>query len=164
MDTPTLDKPSLDPPGSSDRERFPRAFRILRREEFRAVFAGGYHLRSGPLKAVALPTAGETSRLGLAVGRRVGNAVVRNRLKRRLRELFRRNRDRLAVPVDLVVIPHPGAGQLSFAALRDLVFALFRDAQGVPRKPRVRKPRARRGRAASDAKSTTSASSQPGSK
>jgi ribonuclease P protein component len=49
------------------------------------------------------PSATGSSRLGLTVTRKAGNAVQRNRIKRRLREVFRRVRSQLAVPMDLVV-------------------------------------------------------------
>jgi len=46
-------------------------------------------------------------RLGLSVSRKIGNAVVRNRWKRRLREAFRLNQSSLPQGVDLIVIPRP---------------------------------------------------------
>lgn len=58
-----------------------------------------------------------TTRLGLVVSRRVGGAVVRNRVKRGVREWFRSNRSRLPVAVDLVVIARTGAGALTVAAM-----------------------------------------------
>jgi len=48
------------------------------------------------------------SRLGLSVSRKVGGAVVRNRWKRILREVFRRHRAQLPAGVDLVVVAQPG--------------------------------------------------------
>jgi ribonuclease P protein component len=51
-------------------------------------------------------------RLGVTVSRRVGNAVVRNRVKRRIREWFRRSQRLLAPRVDLVVIARQGAASL----------------------------------------------------
>ena len=60
---------------------------------------------------------GDLSRLGITVSRKVGNAVVRNRFKRRIRAWFRANREELAAPVDLVVIARLPAGKLSFAEL-----------------------------------------------
>ncbi|MCA1906681.1 MAG: ribonuclease P protein component [Desulfarculus sp.] len=60
------------------------------------------------------------SRLGLTVSRRVGGAVVRNRIKRRLREIFRRAGADLPRGIDLVAVARPEAAGLDFAALHRL--------------------------------------------
>ena len=52
------------------------------------------------------------ARLGVTVSRKVGGAVVRNRVKRRVREWFRRERSRLEERADLVVIARPPAAEL----------------------------------------------------
>ncbi len=57
------------------------------------------------------------SRLGLTVSRKVGNAVVRNKVKRRLREIFRRNKQHFPVGYDFVMIARPGTVELSFEEL-----------------------------------------------
>lgn len=57
-------------------------------------------------------------RIGLTVSRRVGGAVVRNRVKRRLREWFRASGARAAGALDWVVIARPRAGTLGSEALR----------------------------------------------
>jgi ribonuclease P protein component len=55
----------------------------------------------------------ERSRLGVTVSRRVGNAVVRNRIKRHVRECFRRKlREQMPAGASLVVIARAGAGEL----------------------------------------------------
>ncbi len=56
---------------------------------------------------------GSGPRLGITVSRRVGNAVVRNRTKRRIREWFRHERQGLAEGLELVVIGRRGAVGLS---------------------------------------------------
>jgi ribonuclease P protein component len=63
-------------------------------------------------------------RLGLTVSRRVGHAVVRNRLKRRIREWFLRHRSMLPTGVDLVVIARAPAARLSWTELEADLCAL----------------------------------------
>ena len=71
---------------------------------------------------------GDGSRLGVTVSRKVGNAVVRNRVKRRIREWFRRDRSAIGPGLDLVVIARPSAARMSgaqaFASLSRVVGAL----------------------------------------
>jgi len=76
-------------------------------------------------KRIESSNLGPISRIGITVSRKVGNAVVRNRFKRRIREWFRAHRDELDPPVDLVVIARRPGGRLSLAELdarlRDLL-------------------------------------------
>ncbi len=82
---------------------FPRAARILKEREFRRVYRRGARLKAFPLRFCVMQRAEGPSRLGMAVSRKVGNAVVRNRWKRAVRETFRLNAHRLRVPCDVVV-------------------------------------------------------------
>lgn len=60
---------------------------------------------------------GCVTRLGLAVGKAVGGAVVRNQVKRRLRELFRRRKALVPRGYDLFVRAVPASAPASYAAL-----------------------------------------------
>ena len=74
----------------------------------------------GPLfQARVLPTQRGCQRLGLAVGRRVGGAVQRNRAKRLLRECFRLERGRLGPSVDVVLIAKADMVGRGLAEVRD---------------------------------------------
>lgn len=73
---------------------------------------------------VYLP-AGAASRFGLTVSRKVGNAVVRNRVKRWLREAVRRERSTLPGRWDVVLIAHPSAATAGAALLQAQVRAAF---------------------------------------
>jgi ribonuclease P protein component len=82
---------------------FPPARRIRRRPEFLRVYEHGERVRARLMTVMALRNTLGYSRLGIAATRKMGSAVVRNRAKRLVRELFRQ----VDVPagLDIVVIP-----------------------------------------------------------
>ncbi len=87
---------------------FRRRHRLTHAREFQAAFAAKLRKSAGPLTVFLTPTDRPEPRLGLSIGRRVGNAVTRNRLKRQIREAFRHLRAELPTPpaggaYDLVV-------------------------------------------------------------
>ena len=62
-------------------------------------------------------------RVAVVDSRKVGSAVVRNRVKRRLRELFRRHKELLREPTDLIVIARPESGDASWAEFQEAYFS-----------------------------------------
>jgi ribonuclease P protein component len=100
-----------------------RAQRLANRRDFAAVYRRGRPYRTGLLVLRALPTGRELSRFGFTVRKELGNAVVRNRLKRRLREAVRSLR--VGSGWDLVINARRGAPNAEFqhltAALRELM-------------------------------------------
>lgn len=89
-------------------ERFGRTQRLGGRGSFQSVYSAKVRATRGVLSAYAVPNELGHLRLGLSVGRAVGNAVVRNRVKRLLREAFRRLEGRDRAGYDLVVVVRPG--------------------------------------------------------
>ena len=65
------------------------------------------------------PGGSEETRVGLTISRRVGNAVTRNRVRRRLREIFRAHPDSLVEKFDHVVIAFNTAADVSYRTLED---------------------------------------------
>ena len=63
-------------------------------------------MASSSFTLFGLPNTAGTCRLGITVTRKVGGAVRRNRIKRRMREIFRRHRTALTPDLDLVVNAH----------------------------------------------------------
>ena len=103
-----------------ERMGFPRSRRITRRRDFAAVFAARRGAQAGPLMVHGAPNGTKQCRLGLAVGRKVGNAPRRNRIKRLLREAFRHLQHELPPGWDLVIVVRPHGdhtGALDYARL-----------------------------------------------
>ena len=100
---------------------FPKSARLLRRTEYVAIRREGKSFADGPLAASyrpreASPTRpgipGAVARVGLTVSSKVGEAVTRNRIKRRLREAVRLELSRLPA-VDLVLVARGSAASSS---------------------------------------------------
>lgn len=95
----------------------PKAARLLSRVDYDRASRGAASVTTTHFKIVRGAGQGEGPRLGLIVPRKVGGAVARNRVKRRLREWFRVVRPDLSSRMDIIVIARPGAERLSFASL-----------------------------------------------
>ncbi|MCI0651292.1 MAG: ribonuclease P protein component [Planctomycetes bacterium] len=109
-------------------ERLPRRCRLKKRDEFRRVFGGGRRATCPGFQITALANDLGYARLGLAVGRGVGNSVVRNRVKRRVREVFRRTQGVRTLACDFVVTPRAEAARLDFDIFRSTLIEVFRRA------------------------------------
>jgi ribonuclease P protein component len=100
--------------------------RLKRGSEFARLRAEGRRLTKGCLVAnwLELP-AGTSSRLGVVAGRKIGEAVVRSRAKRLLRESFRRHQHDLRQPILLVLVARESIRGKAFASVeRDFLTAL----------------------------------------
>ena len=86
-------------------QRFRKYQHLLRGAEFRRAYAARNSVADGVLIVYAVGNQLGYSRIGLSVSRKVGNAVVRNWWKRRIRESFRLTQSTLPVGIDFVVIP-----------------------------------------------------------
>ena len=107
--------PSRPGPETAARaESFGRNRRLLRRADYLETYSAGLRHAGRWLVFFVRPGAGQGARLGVTITKKTGSAVVRNRLRRRLRELFRRS-GLFTAPVDVVVNVRPGAERADFA-------------------------------------------------
>jgi ribonuclease P protein component len=104
---------------------FPKAARLRRRREFLSLQREGRRRHTAHLVVIRRASNGPISRVGVTVSSRVGNAVTRNRIKRLLREIFRRHRTELVPPQDIVIIAKPGAQSLTYAQVATEIAQAF---------------------------------------
>jgi ribonuclease P protein component len=103
---------------SPQRLTFARAQRLKQSGEFARVRAQGQRLVHGCLIANwQTLAAGSTPRLGVVTSGKIGNAVVRNRARRLLRETFRLHQHEFKTPVDLVLIARNSIAGRALAAV-----------------------------------------------
>jgi ribonuclease P protein component len=95
----------------------PKTRRLLTPAQFSAVLKRGLRSRDEYFSIAALPNGLAHPRLGLAVSRRAAaRAVVRNRIKRQVREFFRHHQERVA-GIDIIVTPQAPAARAPTTAL-----------------------------------------------
>lgn len=112
--------------GSSRRARFPRSARLLRHADFERVYKQGRrHFATHMTVFYLRRRDGEGLRVGFTVGRVLGGAVERNRMKRRLREAVRLRRPVVMMPVDVVINPKKSLRTADFADLMNEISRAF---------------------------------------
>ncbi len=97
--------------------RFKPNERIRRRAEFQLVYERGTRIHGRYSTLFTLPNTLSVGRLGIAATRKLGGAVDRNRAKRLIREVFRRNK--IAPGFDVVVVPKRELLKASLIALEE---------------------------------------------
>ena len=106
-----------------------RQSRLRRNEDFQRARREGRSWASPWVVLVAVPNGLDHSRYGFAVGKRLGKAVVRNRVKRRLREVVRAQRPGIEPGWDLVFIARDPVREVAFDQLQRAVRQLLSRAR-----------------------------------
>jgi ribonuclease P protein component len=131
---------AADASSTSERcsETYPRSERLRRRPDFLRVQRDGARVHTPHYVVVVLPrTEGDgVRRLGITVTKKVANAVGRNRVKRVVREVYRKNRDLFPEGCDIVVMAKSGAPELGY---HEAVAELAKVSGPLARAARVRR-------------------------
>jgi ribonuclease P protein component len=133
-------------------QAFPKSARLLKHADFERVYNSGerlfckdltvFFVRGGQGASEAQVSSGAV-RIGLTVGRALGGAVVRNRIKRRMREALRKHLQELSSPADIVVNPKKSAAVAELAELENQVrqsFAAIERGERGERRAAVSRP------------------------
>ncbi len=110
-----------------------RAYRLRRPAEFQRVRAGRRSWGHPLLVLYAAPNDGQPTRVGISVGKRVGKAVVRNKIRRRIGEAVRLRYAELAPGHDLVFIARAPAADADWSTIRGATEDLLHRARVLPR-------------------------------
>ncbi len=99
-------------------ERLTPRERIRSEKDFTGLYRSGSRYRGRYFNVVYRPNSFGCSRLAVVVSKKVGSAVTRNGVKRRIRGLFRRNKGLLAEPMDLIFVTRKEIVELNGAEMR----------------------------------------------
>ena len=116
---------------SSESERivgehsFPKTVRVLKRAEFVRLSKSGTKIQNRHFIFLYSRSCRPYSRIGITVSRKVGDAVLRNRIKRLVRENFRRMRPMIVGAWDVNIIAKPNSSNLSLSEVGSSLAQLF---------------------------------------
>ena len=116
---------SEEQPAPRKGSAFPRTARLLKHSDFDRVYKQGRRHFSAHMTVFFLPQEQGGARVGFTVGRVLGGAVQRNRIKRRLREAVRLCRSSLQNKVDVVINPKKSILTLEFTLVVEEVGRAF---------------------------------------
>ena len=94
-----------------------KSFRVKREKDFKAIFKEGTSFANRKFVVYQLENQKSHFRVGLSVSKKLGNAVTRNQIKRRIRHILLSVREHLADNFDFVVIARKGVEILDYAEM-----------------------------------------------
>ena len=94
-----------------------KRFRVKKEKDFSAIFKKGENFANRKFVIYRLENNEQHFRVGLSVSKKLGNAVTRNQIKRRIRHILIEHKDQLVENVDFVVIARKGVEILDYAEM-----------------------------------------------
>ncbi len=110
-----------------------KKFRLRKNMEFRKVYSHGKNYWNRNLTLYVKKNNIDETRVGYTITKKIGNSVVRNKLRRRMKEIYRLNFHRIETGYDLVFVPKRNIVNLSYEKLDSSMIHIMRKA-GVLKK------------------------------
>ncbi len=104
---------------------FPREARLVRRGDFDTVYRAAKRFSSSHFTVFVRPNELALNRFGFSIKKALGGAVVRNRIRRRLREMVRCHRQEIPTGWDIVIHPKSSVAKAPFLALTEDLLRLL---------------------------------------
>lgn len=108
--------------------KLPKKYILRKNKSFQAIYRAGKSIANKKIVLYILPNGGQNFRVGFAAGKRLGNAVVRNRVKRLLREAFRHNQHRLLKGYDIIIVGRQAVVGEKMNIVADALIRIFAQA------------------------------------
>lgn len=103
-----------------------KSFRVKREKDFKAIFTDGTSFANRKFVVYQLENQQNRFRVGLSVSKKLGNAVTRNQIKRRIRHILQSVKGSLVEHVDFVVIARKGVETLEYAEMEKNLFHVLK--------------------------------------
>jgi ribonuclease P protein component len=114
-----------DEPFVPGQQQFPRHERLTRKIEFLQIYEHGERRVGDSFILYAVRRAGQGRKMGCTVSRKVGGSVVRNRVKRYIREIYRKHRTQLPENAHLVIVARPRSAELQYIQCEEAIRRLL---------------------------------------
>ena len=106
-----------------------KSFRVKKEKDFNAIFKEGESVANRRFVIYRLANSQEHFRVGLSVSKKLGNAVMRNQIKRRIRHILINHGNELVDNIDFIVIARKGVENLDYAELEKNLLHVLRLAK-----------------------------------
>jgi len=100
--------------------------RLRKNEDFKKVYKYGKSYYNRNLIMYIRKNDLEYSRIGFTVTKKIGNSVVRNKIRRRIKEIVRKNLGNIMDGYDIILIPKKNVIDISFQELESAIFHIFK--------------------------------------
>lgn len=106
-----------------------KKYRIKLKKDFEKVFQKGVYVKKGPISLKFSDNNLDYSRFSVIVGKKISKkAVLRNKLKRKIKEIIRKNIDYIKKGKDIIIFPSTYLKDLDYYNLEKILIDLFKKA------------------------------------